>query len=195
MKCLDHGIPICRCKTADVSVEEIARDFGRVPVRARQYIKTINARPDSSCGAAAAADHIYLYGPCGGKTSVYLHEVGHALDCAAGLAKSVQGCVSDSKPNWRDIVLEKDTCIPDEYANNVWGDNFAQYSVMAAYHHTVQDIWGAFPTGEIDCMRYGLEEAIELTRDIFPFNKENTCDRKNWHEGEYAPTPHPTFFS
>ncbi|KAK4220474.1 hypothetical protein QBC38DRAFT_505706 [Podospora fimiseda] len=175
--CPGRSIPICRCKNAPMTIEKIAEEFSKVSPKARQWMKSISARPGGSCSASASGDHMFFNGDCGGDGAVYLHEVGHALDCAALKDDNGDGkkCMSD-KDLWRQAVIEEDTCVPDNYAKNVWGDNFAQFSVMAAYHHRVQDIYESFAgDGGLECLRNGLNLAIEMTRNIFA-REYQTCD-------------------
>ncbi|KAK4461472.1 hypothetical protein QBC42DRAFT_178485 [Cladorrhinum samala] len=169
--CPDHPVTMCRCQNASVSISQMHHDFGKVPVRARQWIRAVKAIPDQSCNG-----HICINGPCLSSTSVYLHEVGHSLDVVLG---SQGRCVSDTD-EWRDAVLNNDTCVPDGYSEASWHENFAQNTVIAAYHHTVRNIWDAYPgnasTG-ISCMKGALQKTIDLTREIFVYKKGMSCDR------------------
>ncbi|KAK3985818.1 hypothetical protein QBC44DRAFT_373683 [Cladorrhinum sp. PSN332] len=98
-----------------------------------------------------------------------------------------------SSPEWRKAVLEDDTCVPDGYADVAWPENFAQNFVVAAYHHTVKNVWKTFQVSNIppisanatplpiDCMKRQLSRAIELTERIFLDGAANaTCDRTDW---------------
>ncbi|KAK3985817.1 hypothetical protein QBC44DRAFT_373682 [Cladorrhinum sp. PSN332] len=41
--CADHPVVMCRCHNASVSIHQMLHDFGKVPVKARQYIRSLKA--------------------------------------------------------------------------------------------------------------------------------------------------------
>ncbi|KAK4182840.1 hypothetical protein QBC35DRAFT_467782 [Podospora australis] len=161
VKYADCGIEavMCVCKTAQVSIHEVAYEFGKVPVRARQWVRHIAVMPDTSCHAWAwmggEENNIVILGPCHNSTSLYLHEVGHCLDAAGGRMKG-----SYSQTAGYQNVVNGDGCISDRYAHNSWADNFAQVAVMATYHRNVRSIW----THEIDagCMQGAINNVVGL---------------------------------
>jgi hypothetical protein len=188
---------MCRCRNASVSIHQMQHDFAKVPVKARQYTRSVKALWDTGCWAWNGGRHLCINGPCSGLTSVYIHEVGHTMD-------DVLNGVSASDA-WQSAVLNNDTCVPDGYADVAWTENFAQNFVVAAYHHTVKNIWRTFRVSNIpptrandtpltiDCMKHQLSKMIDLTEHIF-LNRtaRPTCDRNDWPDPKKlccSPTP------
>ncbi|KAK3987342.1 hypothetical protein QBC44DRAFT_246203 [Cladorrhinum sp. PSN332] len=195
--CPGRTIPICRCANAPMTIDGMAEDLSKVPPKAREWVKSLSARPNRSgqCSAAAGNDHLFFTGDCSNNLAVYLHEVGHALDCAALRSDDADGkpCWSD-KDLWRKAVVEEGTCVPDGYAKNVWGDNFAQFSVMAAYHHRVQDVYQNFAgDGGLECMKNALNLAIEVTKDLLAPHVQ-TCDEGSGFDDNAKEYVSPLYF-
>ncbi|KAK4183286.1 hypothetical protein QBC35DRAFT_544171 [Podospora australis] len=119
-------IPLCRCSDSPYPIDSLAKEFGRIPIYARQYVPIISSyNTASGTGCVAYADNfLYLrfHGNCATGTTVLFHEMSHVLDY-----------------KWRSTV-ESDSCVPDNYAKSSWWESYAQVGVLSAYNFNVRPI-------------------------------------------------------
>ncbi|KAF3201333.1 hypothetical protein TWF679_011393 [Orbilia oligospora] len=128
----DQAWTFCRHKDAQLSLEDMADSFGRMSVHMRSLVRHPIALPASSgCSALAYTDigDIVMFGNCKGLT-VWLHETGHQLDARLKPSNRFSGTTP-----WLE-ALERDTCVPDSYANTNTVEDFAQV-VVVAQHETL----------------------------------------------------------
>ncbi|RPA75844.1 hypothetical protein BJ508DRAFT_243029 [Ascobolus immersus RN42] len=166
---------MCRCSNAQVSIDQLANDFGRVPVKARQWANYVSAWSAPSCSAASNDQKIDIYGDCNDQVGVYFHEVAHSLDgpLLAGIGAPHAWSYGQE---WQDLVA-LDTCVADNYARASYAESWAQVAVMAAYHANVQDIFTVSPS--VGCIVNQVSKVIEQIVDtpIFRRVAGQTCDR------------------
>ncbi|RPA86086.1 hypothetical protein BJ508DRAFT_322231 [Ascobolus immersus RN42] len=170
---------MCRCEDAPVGIDDLATDFGKVPVKGRQWVRYVSAWAPSGdqidpCAADGSDNNIGIYGFCNNKASVYFHEVGHSLDSwAVGNSGSAWSLGQD----WRDRI-NLDSCVADGYAKSSYPESWAQAVTMAAYHANVQNIWTLQPT--VSCMANQMNKAIDQVVNSNPLMKRvqgQTCNR------------------
>ncbi|KAK0733160.1 hypothetical protein B0T26DRAFT_6644 [Lasiosphaeria miniovina] len=146
---------ICRCSNSLIPFDEIAEEFGRIPMAARQMVRTFSSVQTGGCGGFSNGADIWLVGACRGSPSVYFHEVGHMLDCQRGGGRGFWSEMQE----WKNVVTQtSDTCVSDNYAKNGWADNFAQTGVMIAYDLNVAPITD-YP---VSCMSNQISKAREV---------------------------------
>ncbi|KAK6542272.1 hypothetical protein TWF694_006232 [Orbilia ellipsospora] len=119
----------CRCDNADLSINQMADFFGRMPVHLRSVVRHPMAVHQDGCSAYATTGSddgdIVMQGNCNTE-SIWLHETGHQLD-ARGLGNGVGFSTS---PAWIN-ALYADSCAADDYGNTALWEEFAQMTVVA----------------------------------------------------------------
>lgn len=155
---------ICRCDTANMTLDAAAARLGQVPVGLRRYVATVVVAPAPAKHAyTLVTGDIHIFGEP--EVDAWVHEAGHAYDWASGTPLS-------GSQGWTD-ALAADTCVPDVYSQTSAGEDFAQMTVMMVYSLLHG---GALPPGwSGDCMaRQMAYMAAQPT-----FNKDdlfgNTC--------------------
>ncbi|KAF3920121.1 hypothetical protein AA313_de0202373 [Arthrobotrys entomopaga] len=125
----DRAWTFCRHKDAQLSIEQMADFFGRMPVHMRSLVRHPIALPQDGCAAQAFIDvgDIVMYGGCAA-LSVWVHETGHQLDTQLKPLKPLSG-TKEWKQN-----LSYDSCVPDSYANMNVVEDFAQIVVVAQFN-------------------------------------------------------------
>ncbi|KAK3987998.1 hypothetical protein QBC44DRAFT_371500 [Cladorrhinum sp. PSN332] len=187
--CPGHTIPMCRCPDAPLSIDDLSYDLGKIPIKARQWVTSVTARPSHTgdpehCDAAAPLRGIWMNGNCKRKENFWFHEVAHILDHAALPRTEPDRWYWSEQAQWRNTVIGAADCVPDNYSLTGWAESFAQFAVLAAYHHNVQDLYEAFPGDELNCLGYPLDLVIELTRNLFAPNQ--VCDESIHEHDEYS---------
>lgn len=123
---------LCRHKDSPNPVGYMIDRFGRVPVRARSYVRHVVDLPDpkdpTNTYAANSNDNILLVNKADTILAVLIHETGHSLDHRA---YQKQGLLSESK-RWSDAYAA-DSKVPDEYSQTSFAEDVAQSTVVAAY--------------------------------------------------------------
>ena len=126
-----HKWKMCRHKNSKESQDGLAELFGRVPVRARQWIKWIASLPAEHgypyCSANAYTDAggILLKGCNGTELEVVIHETSHILDVKAYKTKNIA-----KSAEWNSTYM-LDQGVPDRYSQTNMVEDFAQVSVIA----------------------------------------------------------------
>ncbi|RPA72895.1 hypothetical protein BJ508DRAFT_314316 [Ascobolus immersus RN42] len=141
---------LCRCNNAKASIDELAEQIGRIPVKARQYVRYWAGVFDSGCSGGNAVRNrdysmVTIMGSCGvGQLNIYLHETAHIIDCLLGLGGKI-GCYSNTA-EWQRLV-QTDSCVTDPYAFDdvsstvKYGEEYANVAALVAYHSNVENIW------------------------------------------------------
>ncbi|KAK0488313.1 hypothetical protein EDD18DRAFT_1466288 [Armillaria luteobubalina] len=141
----DCGSPytICRCSSANITLDDATDALARVPVGLRRHVGTVMVMPGGSAHAYTYTNNgeIHFFGVCSQRT--WIHESTHAASGALGInAASGNG-------SWAEAV-SKDTCVPDNYAKTNLAEDLAQMSVVKVYSLLNND---TLPTGfTTDCM-------------------------------------------
>ncbi|KAK0454258.1 uncharacterized protein EV420DRAFT_1555981 [Desarmillaria tabescens] len=141
----DCGSPytICRCSSANITLDDAIDALARVPVGLRRYVGTVMVMPGSSAHAYTytSSGEIHFFGVCSQRT--WIHESTHAASGALGInAASGSG-------SWEEAV-SKDTCVPDNYAKTNLAEDLAQMSVVKVYSLLNKN---SLPLGfTVDCM-------------------------------------------
>ncbi|KAL4900074.1 hypothetical protein BDW74DRAFT_162353 [Aspergillus multicolor] len=155
----DRPWVMCRHKEADLSLDQMIDNFGRLPVRMRNLVRTQLAFPGRGNGQLLAytftdlGDIVYT-GDMYAYIRFWFHEVGHIRDAQVN-ASAGDYSASDAWLN----EYNKDDYICDAYAQTNHAENFAQEVVVAAYDKTVpggiaslvpnyEDIYNQFSTVE-----------------------------------------------
>ncbi|KAH7102527.1 hypothetical protein BKA62DRAFT_699791, partial [Auriculariales sp. MPI-PUGE-AT-0066] len=117
----DCGQPwvVCRCQDANLSMDKLVELVGKVPPASRSYVRSFLATQAPGCsGVCFDGNFVRLNGEC--DMFVLMHEVGHALD--------------DGYPDWPPFLdaVNGDSCVPDDYGNTNYVEEFAQMYAMVA---------------------------------------------------------------
>ncbi|KAL4886637.1 hypothetical protein BJY04DRAFT_178054 [Aspergillus karnatakaensis] len=127
---------MCRHKEAQLTLDQMIDNFGRLPVRMRNLVRTQLAFPrnDGSLVAYAFTDlgDIVYTGDLYPFIRFWFHEVGHIRD------RNVNAAAGDYSASdaWL-AEYDKDEHICDAYAQTNHAENFAQEVVIAAYDKIV----------------------------------------------------------
>ncbi|KAI9373410.1 hypothetical protein BJX61DRAFT_502891 [Aspergillus egyptiacus] len=126
----------CRHKDAELTLEQMVDNFGRLPVRLRNLVRVQLAFPndEGSLLAYAFSDlgDIVFTGDMYPYIRFWFHEIGHIRD------RNVNASAGDysASEEWL-AVYDKDDYICDAYAQTNHAENFAQEVVVAAYDRLV----------------------------------------------------------
>ncbi|KAG6877957.1 hypothetical protein C0993_001575 [Termitomyces sp. T159_Od127] len=98
---------ICRCSTANMTMDTVVERLGRVPVGLRRYVATVIVSPDVETHAyTLTSGDIHMFGDT--QVDTWVHEAAHAYDWASGTPFS-------QSAEWAEAV-GNDTCVPDTYS-------------------------------------------------------------------------------
>ncbi|KAK4221920.1 hypothetical protein QBC38DRAFT_448722 [Podospora fimiseda] len=159
----------CRCNNSPLSIDQVAQNFGRVPVGARQWIRYVSSHPAPQCSAWNGGNNMVFLGNCVNRQSVTFHEVAHSLD---SWAVGSSGSAYSNTQQWKNIVA-MGSCVPDDYSKASWAENWAQVAVMSAYHFNVQSIWNL----QVGCMADQQGKSIEQLNNLYRRVAGQTCTR------------------
>ncbi|KAG5352381.1 hypothetical protein C0989_002572 [Termitomyces sp. Mn162] len=149
---------ICRCNTANMTMDTAVERLGRVPVGLRRYVGTVLVSPDVETHAyTLTSGDIHVFGDA--EVDTWVHEAAHAYDWASGTPFS-------GSAEWIEAI-GNDTCVPDTYSATSAGEDFAQMTVMKVYSMIHSD---SLPTGwSLDCMSHQMQYMSNLPL----FNRED----------------------
>ncbi|KAJ7167665.1 hypothetical protein C8R46DRAFT_898687 [Mycena filopes] len=157
---------ICRCASANITLDASVDFLAHVPVGLRRYVGTVMVMPDTSAHAYTfpTSGEIHFFGICSQRT--WIHESTHAADGALGIT---QGGVNSTA--WAQAV-GKDTCVPDTYAQTNLVEDLAQMSVVEVYRL----LNNALPPGlSAGCMSHQLAYLATLPLYNVSTLFGNTC--------------------
>lgn len=123
---------LCHHKDSVHPVAYMMDRFGRVPVRARTYVRHVLDLPDHQTDGTYAFsenNNIALMNKADDMLGVLIHEVAHSLDGLKVFHK--EGPLSESKL-WSDAYAA-DSKVPDEYSQTSFAEDVAQNTLVAAY--------------------------------------------------------------
>ncbi|KAL8965677.1 MAG: hypothetical protein Q9183_003738 [Haloplaca sp. 2 TL-2023] len=127
---------LCYHKDAGPPIQGVVDVFSRLPVRTRSYVSHLVIVPDEFTHAHNANGVVVVFNLrlLGGGLAleVLLHEAAHSLD-GQGAYSSHDGESISSSANWIENY-NKDSNVPDGYAQSNQVENTAQNTVIAAYN-------------------------------------------------------------
>ncbi|KAG6854180.1 hypothetical protein C0991_009832 [Blastosporella zonata] len=98
---------MCRCPTANMTLETAVERLGSVPVGLRRYVATVLVSPDVETHAyTLTSGDIHMFGDT--EVNTWVHEAAHAFDWATGSPLS-------ETTEWAQAI-GNDTCVPDTYS-------------------------------------------------------------------------------
>ncbi|KAK3328169.1 conidiation-specific protein (con-13) [Cercophora scortea] len=159
---------VCRCNNSPMSIDTIARQYGKLPVKARQWNRYVTSYNGSECSAYSVTTDLSFFGNCQGKQSVFFHELTHNLDRWVAGA-DLDASYSDTS-DWADVISQ-DTCVTDGYAKSSWGEDYAQTGVVAAFDLKVASV----NTLDVDCMSNQINKVEDQLSGVL--TGTGSCDR------------------
>ncbi|KAH8915617.1 hypothetical protein BT69DRAFT_865989 [Atractiella rhizophila] len=162
---------ICRCDDAPMSFDTLIRQFGRLPVNLRDYVKYLVAFNGPRSGFSDR-NNMVMFGDMSDESglTVFAHEAGHDID--QGVSASAE---------WA-AAVNADSCVPDAYAATNLVEDFAQVNVVSLYLDLYNDI---APAGtSVSCMSNQLEIFRNSDRLNAQAMRRDTCDialRESWN--------------
>ena len=129
---------VCFHKDYPTTIDSVVDLLGRVPVRARQFVRHVVALPDTSGHAFNSDGNLAMFNIGADGLSVYIHETGHSLDLHGAYSR---GELSTSQ-NWADNY-NQDPNVPDGYSQSNTVEDVAQNTVVAAYNVQVPGGYGS----------------------------------------------------
>lgn len=145
------NVMLCMCPEAVIDKDEIAYNFGYVPVFIRRWTEYLTSGSPGICtntgNAAYSTGVSTTYCISGMPQSVYVHEATHNYD----MTSDSSGLLS-SRPQWQEAV-NNDFCVPDIYADTDLSNDFAQVAVVWMYISAVSD--------DISCMQNQMDTFME----------------------------------
>ncbi|KAG6816664.1 hypothetical protein H0H87_004024 [Tephrocybe sp. NHM501043] len=156
---------VCRCPSANMTLNTAVERLGRIPVGLRRYVGTVLVSPDVETHAyTLTSGDIHMFGDT--EVNSWVHEIvssgllkaAHAYDWASGKPFS-------ETPEWYQAI-GNDTCVPDTYSATSAGEDFAQVIVMKIFSMIHSD---SLPDGwSLDCMSHQMQYMSSLPL----FNKD-----------------------
>ncbi|KAH8889465.1 hypothetical protein GQ53DRAFT_869876 [Thozetella sp. PMI_491] len=116
---------ICQENGSPTSIDTLATNFARVPVRMRQWVNNV-VNYNSGGGAYAYGSDIAFYG-ADTTTGTMIHECTHTVDFGDGFYSMQSG-----DQEWLD-AYNSDTAVPDNYARVNLIENLAQFPSLIIY--------------------------------------------------------------
>ena len=115
----------------------MARQFGKMPIQMRQWIRHVVDVPSDGGWAFEWNGDITFVRPVEDMLTAMIHEIGHSLDLngAYGMPS-----LSDSDDWWNNY--EQDPNVPDPYSQSTMMENVAQNTVIAVYNENVPQKYG-----------------------------------------------------
>ncbi|KAF6217414.1 hypothetical protein HO133_006930 [Letharia lupina] len=154
---------LCRHIDSPDPLENMIDLFGRVPVRARQWVRHIVNLPDPTNFTSAYnwAGNIAMFESINRDLTLFIHETGHSLDL---LGAYPDNPLSTSR-HWH-AQYAKDSHVPDPYSQSNIYEDLAQNTVVAAYDLNVpggigvvepkwRDVLHQFDTIEVEQRKAG----------------------------------------
>lgn len=134
--------------TSGYGIETVFDLFGRLPVKTRNFVRTLLILPQETGEAPGYAytqnQDVVIYGKYIANLMVYIHESGHALDL--GGAYSNDGSFLSSSDDWLKYY-NIDSEVVDGYAQSNQIENVAQNHILSSYNLNVPGGFGDFKSG------------------------------------------------
>ncbi|KAF1970266.1 hypothetical protein BU23DRAFT_367058, partial [Bimuria novae-zelandiae CBS 107.79] len=136
----DCGDPwvFCHHKQSPITIDSMARQFGKLPIQMRQWIRHVIDVPAPAGWAFEFDGTITFLDPKDDMTPVIIHETGHSLD--------LSGAYVDKPLSFSDKYfseLAQDSHVPDSYSSTNAIENVAQNTVVAVFNENYPGGFGA----------------------------------------------------
>ncbi|KAF2638199.1 hypothetical protein P280DRAFT_405066, partial [Massarina eburnea CBS 473.64] len=130
----DCGDPwvFCHHKNSGITIDSMARQFGKVPIQMRQWVRHILDVPAEGGWAFETDGNIVFNKPDDDMLPVIIHETGHSVDLSGAYDGKP---ISSSDDFWNNY--DKDPNVSDNYAASNMVENVAQNTVIAVYNENV----------------------------------------------------------
>ncbi|KAJ4155824.1 hypothetical protein LMH87_001051 [Akanthomyces muscarius] len=119
---------LCHNRNAPVSPDTIARQFSKVPIGMRQWVRLLIDVPAGSTSAYNAGGTIYINNANGRMISVLVHETAHSTNMGGFPGDNFQSL-------WDGY--QQDQGVPDNYAKSNMIENLAQVTVVSVFDENV----------------------------------------------------------
>ncbi|KAL8977051.1 MAG: hypothetical protein Q9177_006714 [Variospora cf. flavescens] len=163
----------CHHKTSQITLNDAASRFGRIPVGARQFVRHLVAFATPTgygAGAALRDNSIFILGDL--PLFSFFHEVGHILDLSNAY---IGGGQLSSSEEWKNAI-DRDGYVSDKYAATSFHESIGQDTVIAALDGVIP---GGYSSIQPEWQK--LENQLRLLRAklgnlLAP--GQGSCDRK-----------------
>ncbi|KAM7203792.1 hypothetical protein V8F20_003798 [Naviculisporaceae sp. PSN 640] len=163
----DCGEPwvFCRHVKSQTGKMAMVKQFGRLPVGMRDFVRHVisfpSSRPAPYAFALTGPGDIVMFGDASNDLTIWAHETAHCMDQHSGARPLGDFHRTET---WID-AFSADTGVPDEYAKTNQIENFAQNVVVAMYDKTNNakgGIWEA-PGGcyKVHRIRHQLQTVLD----------------------------------
>ncbi|KAK8085660.1 hypothetical protein PG997_006931 [Apiospora hydei] len=131
----DCGDPwiMCYHKDSEASIENIAKQFGRIPIQMREWVKHVVTIPDKMGWAYMDKGNTVFMRPTDSMVTTMIHETAHAVDLNGGYG----GSLLSGSALWAGNYAQ-DTHVPDDYSATDTVEDIAQSTVVAVLNENVQ---------------------------------------------------------
>ncbi|KAK0633934.1 hypothetical protein B0T14DRAFT_409312, partial [Immersiella caudata] len=134
----DCAAPWTFCYHKDVERLDAIQNFGRTPVRMRQWAAVIAIIPERQTGEAAhqAGNTLVYHGTATGHPAIDVHELAHFADFwktdTSPVGSKPYSWWSRDNNTWRSKVVT-DQSLASEYSRRSFMESFAEIGIMASY--------------------------------------------------------------
>ena len=144
----------CRCSNAEHTLQQMVDGMGTVPHALRSRVSHVsNMNGYGGGGGGSSNDRIY-YGGRPAQT-FFSHEVMHSNDRGFSISKEYKA------------AYDKDTCVPDNYANASPAENFAQLGTWLNWNINGKKV-DPYVGKSSDCMKNQLKAVQKWLGDALP---------------------------
>ena len=123
---------MCYHRNSASPINALIDTFGRLPVRTREYIRHVVSIPADRPWGYHMDGTLTLLGSAIDSLAIQFHEAAHSLD----LENAYPLKPLSSSPEWLQ-AYDKDSAVPDPYAQASQTENVAQNTVVAAFDKLV----------------------------------------------------------
>ncbi|KAL8664830.1 MAG: hypothetical protein Q9202_002692 [Teloschistes flavicans] len=134
--CTDPWI-LCYHEDSSAPLETLIDRFGRLPVHTRQWVRHLLALPHPSSSAYSMNGDIVVFGNAISNINVYVHESGHTITGQGAFPAYPKGGAKFSESEEWISNYNKDSNVPDPYAQSSQVENVAQNVVIDTYQRNV----------------------------------------------------------
>lgn len=136
IQCGDPWV-FCHHRNSNASIDTMARQFGKMPIQMRQWVRHVVDLPDTARHAYEVNGIVTFFNPGENMMTVIVHETGHSLDLSGAYPDK---SLSNSDRWWTEY--DQDSHVPDPYSQSNAIEDVAQNTVVAVYDSNVP---GGFP--------------------------------------------------
>ncbi|TQV95245.1 hypothetical protein V2A60_009709 [Cordyceps javanica] len=139
VKYADCGDPwvFCHHRNSNASIDTMARQFGKLPIQMRQWVRHVIDLPDKGRHAYEWDGTVTFFAAGEHMMTVIAHETGHSLDLSGAYPDR---SLSNSDRWWREY--DQDSHVPDPYSASNAIEDVAQNTVVAVHDVNVP---GGYP--------------------------------------------------